>query len=107
MTRRTVLFSGQVQGVGFRFKTHLIAQAYPVSGYVMNLADGRVEAVFEGESPEIDSLVAEVTRILDRHIRDAVVRDDEPTGEYKGFEIQYEPHPELPRRLGDHEYKDS
>ncbi|MEO2015899.1 MAG: acylphosphatase [Fuerstiella sp.] len=45
------MFTGQVQGVGFRWTTNRVATAYPVTGFVRNLADGRVELVVTG-SPE-------------------------------------------------------
>ncbi len=44
-----VLFSGRVQGVGFRYTTLRLARAMGVKGYVKNLEDGRVEGVFTGE----------------------------------------------------------
>ena len=45
---KRVLFQGHVQGVGFRYATHGLAQRFAVAGYVRNLADGRVELVAEG-----------------------------------------------------------
>ena len=48
--RRETHYSGQVQGVGFRFQTLRIARAYEVAGFVRNLPDGRVELVAEGRS---------------------------------------------------------
>jgi acylphosphatase len=50
--------SGVVQGVGFRASTRDEALRYPgVSGWVRNLADGRVEAVFVGERAQVEKLV--------------------------------------------------
>ena len=47
--RRRVYYSGQVQGVGFRYTTHRLAQGFEVTGYVRNLDDGSVELLAEGE----------------------------------------------------------
>ncbi len=47
--RRRVLISGMVQGVFFRAYTRDVATSAGVTGWVRNLPDGRVEAVFEGE----------------------------------------------------------
>lgn len=59
MIQRRVFISGDVQGVGFRASTFRQARQHPsVKGYVKNLADGRVEAVFAGEDREVLDLVA-------------------------------------------------
>ncbi len=57
MIRRTVFFSGHVQGVGFRYTARHVAGGFDVTGYVKNLADGRVEAVVEGEPEEVAAYV--------------------------------------------------
>ncbi len=56
--RRRVWVSGRVQGVAFRAFTRRAAQAAGVEGFVRNLADGRVEAVFEGEAAAVAGLLA-------------------------------------------------
>jgi acylphosphatase len=56
--RRRVWVSGRVQGVAFRAATRRTAQAAGVAGFVRNLADGRVEAVFEGEPGAVAALLA-------------------------------------------------
>ena len=53
-----VLVSGDVQGVGFRWSCRNEAVARGVSGFVRNLADGTVEAAFEGSADAVDRLVA-------------------------------------------------
>jgi acylphosphatase len=55
--RKRVLVSGQVQGVFFRDGCRRAAVAGGVSGWVRNLPDGRVEAVFEGDSGAVERLV--------------------------------------------------
>jgi acylphosphatase len=52
-----VFVSGIVQGVFFRQKTKRQAESLGVDGWVRNLPDGRVEAVFEGEEQAVKSLV--------------------------------------------------
>jgi acylphosphatase len=46
-----------VQGVGFRYSTQAYATRAGLGGWVRNLADGRVEAVFEGPRPAVERLV--------------------------------------------------
>jgi len=55
-TRAHVLVSGKVQGVFFRSSTKDKAEELGLSGWVRNLADGRVEAVFEGDKEDIDKM---------------------------------------------------
>jgi acylphosphatase len=52
-----VFVSGRVQGVFFRQKTKQQAQSLGVNGWVRNLQDGKVEAVFEGEEAAVKALV--------------------------------------------------
>jgi acylphosphatase len=55
--RYHVLVSGRVQGVFFRDTCRRLAQRYGVAGWVRNLPDGRVEAVFEGPAENVGHLV--------------------------------------------------
>ena len=52
-----VFVSGIVQGVFFRQKTRQLAESRGVTGWVRNLDDGRVEAVFEGQEADVNTLV--------------------------------------------------
>ena len=55
--RAHVFISGQVQGVFFRQKAKDRARTRGVTGWVRNLPDGRVEAVFEGSRESIESVI--------------------------------------------------
>ena len=55
--RAHVIISGRVQGVFFRMETKRTADAAGVSGWVRNLADGTVEAVFEGARGDVDTVL--------------------------------------------------
>jgi acylphosphatase len=77
--RRRVLFSGQVQGVGFRYTAQRLSQGYRVGGHVKNLPDGRVELVAEGAPEEIRRFVAAVEEAMRGCIR-SVASVDEPVG---------------------------
>ena len=57
-----VLISGRVQGVGFRYWVESTATALGVSGWVRNLRDGSVEAVYSGDPEAVDRMVAESRR---------------------------------------------
>lgn len=87
MIRRTVLFSGRVQGVGFRYTTCRVASRYRVVGHVKNLADGRVEAVVEGDASEVDGFIVAVRDQMDGYIRDVQCQDSPATGEFARFDV--------------------
>ncbi len=56
-TRAYVLVSGTVQGVSYRANTRDTAREHGLDGWVSNLDDGRVEAVFEGSEERVEELV--------------------------------------------------
>jgi len=55
--RAHIYIDGKVQGVGFRNYIQRKAQTLDVTGWVKNLEDGRVEAVFEGEEMDVDQMI--------------------------------------------------
>jgi acylphosphatase len=83
-----VRYSGQVQGVGFRYTAHRLAEDFPVSGYVRNLPSGDVELVAEGEPADLDAFLAAVARRMAGYIRSGDVREVPPAG-YRGFVIRH------------------
>ena len=86
--RAHVFVSGRVQGVSFRYATYHEAGRHAVSGWVRNLADGRVEAVFEGDEDAVQRLVAWCRRgPSGAFVEHLGVRWEEPTGEFEGFSI--------------------
>jgi acylphosphatase len=58
--RLTVLISGHVQGVGFRFYVQRTALDLGLTGYAENLSDGRVEVVAEGIRSELEYLLIKI-----------------------------------------------
>jgi acylphosphatase len=82
MTRYTVHFSGNVQGVGFRYTVVNAARNYTAAGYVQNLPDGRVKLLAEGEPKELDALIDEVMREMGGHIRSHTFDKSNATGEF-------------------------
>ena len=89
-TRAHVFVSGTVQGVYYRATTRDTAEDRGVDGWVTNLADGRVEAVFEGADTDVESMIEwchEGSPAAD--VDDVDVTFEEPQG-LEGFEIRYE-----------------
>lgn len=87
--RRTCLFSGRVQGVGFRYTVEQAARHRPVAGYVRNLPDGRVELMMEGSPRDLDELLSEIQQKMEGFIRETHCQSSAATGEFQGFEIRY------------------
>lgn len=82
MIRKTVKYTGHVQGVGFRYSTTNIAARFVVAGYVQNMPDGSVRLVAEGEKAEVEAFLDAVADQLARHIHHHQVTDSEATGEF-------------------------
>jgi acylphosphatase len=88
-TRVHVFVSGKVQGVFFRSNTRDMAGKLGLSGWVKNLADGRVEAVFEGETEAVEKMLEwcrkgpEYAKVTDLEVVSEVYR-----GEFEGFSLR-------------------
>jgi acylphosphatase len=89
MQRRTYLFTGRVQGVGFRYTARHVATGRNVTGYVRNLDDGRVELVMEGDDAEMDAVLDGIDAELGHNISRTTCAKGPATGEFKGFGIRH------------------
>ena len=86
--RMTVLFSGHVQGVGFRYTAKTVATGFEITGTIRNLPDGRVELIAEGRREELDGFRAALHDAgLAGFIRDEQVDWAVAKNEFRGFEI--------------------
>lgn len=86
--RIQIFYSGNVQGVGFRYTVKTVAAGFEVSGTVKNLPDGRVELIAEGDKAELTAFQQAIRESgLDHFIRDEQVLWDEPQNDFRGFEI--------------------
>lgn len=79
--RQKVLYSGHVQGVGFRATASSIARGHDVGGHVKNLPDGRVELVVEGNRQSVRAFLDEVDERMGGHVREKSSSDESPQGE--------------------------
>lgn len=80
---RRILYSGRVQGVGFRWTVKEIAAGYDVAGSVRNLPDGRVELFAGGEAGEVRAFLE---AIAGSHLGPGIkgVEEDEAAGAVPG-----------------------
>ena len=86
--RVRVLYSGTVQGVGFRWRVVDSANGRAVTGYVANLADGRVELVAEGERAEVETFLAAVRARMTDLISGEDAAWSAATGEFREFGVR-------------------
>lgn len=84
----TVFFTGHVQGVGFRYSTRQVAKEFEVTGFVSNLADGRVQLEAEGARAEIDAFVAAVEEKMHGYIRKVERSGAKRPAQFTGFVIK-------------------
>jgi len=89
-SRAKLIIKGIVQGVNFRYYTQREARKYNVTGWVRNLVDESVAAVFEGEEEDVEAMVqwcrhgppgAQVTELI--------VQPDEYRGEFQSFSVKF------------------
>ena len=86
--RLHILYTGRVQGVGFRYSTKVVACGFDVTGTVRNLSDGRVELFAEGERMELEEFRKAIQDSeVGRFVRNEAVEWSEAKNEFRGFEI--------------------
>ena len=84
----TVIFSGRVQGVGFRYQTLQVAKGYEVSGWVTNLSDGRVQLEAEGRPDEVRDFIVAIQERMEGYIRKVEQTETQRAPQYQGFSIR-------------------
>jgi acylphosphatase len=90
MKRVHVYISGRVQGVFFRAETQRAATGFNLTGWVRNVPDGRVEAVFEGEDTNVDKMLAWCQIGPPAACVQEVIVNEEPyISEFKNFSVKY------------------
>lgn len=90
LARAHLLIDGRVQGVFYRAYTESVASRLGLDGWVKNLYDGRVEAVFEGKRSSIDEAVRECRKgPPDSHVTGVNVIWEEFDGRLQGFQVLY------------------
>ena len=84
-----MIFSGRVQGVGFRFSARNLAVRYKLKGWVMNLSDGRVKLSAQGQKEDLDNFLQDLKEELGRYIDDYILREGEVNEDYNDFQIKF------------------
>ncbi|MDU5251488.1 MULTISPECIES: acylphosphatase [Anaerococcus] len=87
MKRYNMIFKGRVQGVGFRYKSYLLANELGLTGDVNNLYDGDVELNIQGDREKIDLFLEKLAK--DRFIRidDIEIKEKELINNEEKFKL--------------------
>ena len=89
-TKANVMVSGKVQGVFYRAETAVKARQLDITGWIRNLPDGRVEAVFEGDEADVQTMVEFCRRgPPNARVMNVEVVRGEWKGEFADFAVRY------------------
>jgi acylphosphatase len=89
-SRVKLIIKGIVQGVNFRYYTQREARKYGVTGWVRNLDDGSVAALFEGEEEDVEAMIQWC-----RHgppgarVTELIAQPEEYLGEFQSFSVTF------------------
>jgi acylphosphatase len=89
MIAKHIIFSGNVQGVGFRFTANRMAGRHQLTGYVRNLSDGTVEMLAQGKAEDIDDCIKDIKGSLRGYVRDVEIEKVPPNPKYTDFTITF------------------
>jgi acylphosphatase len=89
-TRAKLLIKGVVQGVNFRYYTRREALRHNVTGWVSNLPDGSVAAVFEGPEEDVETMVQWCRKgPTSAQVTELIVQPEEYRSEFQSFSIRF------------------
>ena len=84
-----VIYTGRVQGVGFRYTVQSLARGRPITGYVRNLSDGSVELVAQGDVSAINAFLADIVARFGANIGHCERRPVAGAEPFEKFEIRF------------------
>ena len=84
-----IFYTGNVQGVGFRFTTEEIARELGARGWVKNLRNGQVEVVAEAEEDIVKEFLSRIVKQFSHCIQDVDIDWQSATAEFESFEIRF------------------
>ena len=86
--KKHIYITGRVQGVGFRHFIRKNADKLGITGWVKNLPDGRVEAVFQGTEEDVKELISRCKKgPISSYVQDIEVSEIENTQDHRSFEV--------------------
>lgn len=88
MVRKNIIFSGFVQGVGFRYRAKYAAERFGLTGWVENLYNGNVEMEIQGDASAIDQAVSCILQGRFISVENMQVRSLSIEEEERSFQIR-------------------
>lgn len=86
--KKHIFISGRVQGVGFRHFTRKNADKLGITGWVKNLPDGRVEAVFQGSEQKVNELIERCKEgPISAYVKEIEVNKAEGEKDHNSFDV--------------------
>jgi len=84
-----VVYTGRVQGVGFRFTAQRIAMRYELAGYVKNMPSGQVEMFVQGHPEDVKDCLRDISESFAAHVRDTQINEVSKNPNYTEFTIAF------------------
>ncbi|MBF0479260.1 MAG: acylphosphatase [Candidatus Omnitrophica bacterium] len=84
-----IIYTGQVQGVGFRYTAQNIARQHGIKGWVKNLPGGPVEVYADGTQRKLDEFCAELEDFFRDNISDKQISYIDEKSQFGDFRIGY------------------
>ncbi len=88
-TAKHIIFTGRVQGIGFRFTALDIANRYRLTGLVRNLPEGTVEMIAQGPSDDIADCIRDIKEAFEGYIRETKTEEIPQDPKYTDFKITF------------------
>jgi len=88
-TAKHIIFTGRVQGIGFRFTALDIANRYRLTGLVRNAPDGTVEMITQGPADDIADCIRGIKEAFEGYIRETKTEEIPPDPKYTNFKIAF------------------
>ncbi len=89
MIAKHIIFTGRVQGVGFRFTAHRIAKLHQLKGYVRNVPNGTVEMLIQGLIEDIDECIRDIKDSFAGYLREVKIEKVANNPKYTDFKITF------------------
>jgi acylphosphatase len=89
MIAKHIIFTGRVQGVGFRFTARRAASRRQLTGFVRNVPNGAVEMLAQGRPEDIDDCIQDLKEYFAGYLKETRIEEIPPDPKYSDFQITF------------------